>query len=91
MIRGEKNKLPVHPRMVEVERIVQLIANLGRETGDIDVEIGEFGLLLREMFERTVIALDQRRAFNMDEIAKHEAALDEVDQIASPLKHLQLL
>jgi len=27
----------------------------------------------------------------MDEIAKHEAALDEVDQIASPLKHLQLL
>lgn len=59
--------------------IVELIANLGRVARDIDVEFGEFGLVIGEMLERTVIAFDQRRAFDVDEIAKHEAPLDEVD------------
>ena len=33
--------------------------------------------LAREVFERTVVALDQSRRGDMEEVAKHEAALDE--------------
>ena len=36
----EQNELSVDPVVVEVERIVQIIADLGGEAGDIDVEIG---------------------------------------------------
>ena len=39
--------------------IVELIANLGRVARDVDMKFAELGLVVREMLERTIIALDQ--------------------------------
>ena len=41
------------------------------------MEIGEFCGLSSEVFKRTVVPLDQGRRGDMEEVAKHEAALDE--------------
>mmetsp|Transcript_27433 Transcript_27433/g.50534 ORF Transcript_27433/g.50534 Transcript_27433/m.50534 type:complete len:205 (-) Transcript_27433:786-1400(-) len=61
LIRGQQDKLPVATPVVEVEMIVQLIADLRRIARDIDMKIGEIGGLARQMFERTIIALHQNR------------------------------
>jgi hypothetical protein len=60
----EQDELPVEARMVEVERIAQLVPDLGRIARDVDVEVLEPCLLPREVLERPSVALDQHGAFH---------------------------
>ena len=77
MGRRQQDELPVAAVFVEVEIVTQLIADLGREAGDVDVEIGELGLFAGEMLQCAIVPLDQRGAVDWDQVAEHEAEADE--------------
>jgi hypothetical protein len=77
LFRAKQDKLTVHACVVQVCCVVQLLPDLGRKAGNIDVEIGEFCGFSSEVFERTVVPLDQSGRGDMEQVAEHEAALDE--------------
>jgi hypothetical protein len=74
---GEKDELPVGAVGVEVEVIVQLIPDLGRIAGEVDVEIGEGGRLAGKVLERAVVAFDKGGGGDLDQVPEHEAVGDE--------------
>ena len=86
MFRAKQDKLTVHACVVQVKWVVQLLPDLGRKAGNIDVEIGEFRGFSGEVFERAVVPLDQGGRGDMEEVAEHEAALDEAFHCWKPIQ-----
>mmetsp|Transcript_28443 Transcript_28443/g.53208 ORF Transcript_28443/g.53208 Transcript_28443/m.53208 type:complete len:344 (-) Transcript_28443:19-1050(-) len=84
LLRAQQNKLPVHSVVVEVERVAEVTAHLGRKTGDVDIEIGEAGLFPRQMLQRTIVPLDQRRRGHVEQVAIHQPGLNEAHHVSVP-------
>jgi hypothetical protein len=75
--RGQQDELPVRPVGVEVKVIPELIPDLGRVSRQVDMKILERGFLARKMLERPVVAVDELRRGDLDEVPEHEALCDE--------------
>lgn len=80
--RGEDDEAAIDTIGVEILRVVQLLGNLWREAGAVDLEGGELRLRHAEGIQRLVVTRDQMRLLDFQKAAEDESVFTkEVHQL----------